>query len=778
MDVGDEEHLLPGTFVGRDAEVSAALRALSQTTRLLTLTGPPGVGKTRLATEVAERLRGEYADGVVFVDLSSARDAVTALSELARRIGADLAPAAGPRRVVHDWLQGKRVLLLLDNAEQVAGLADEIAGILEQGSEIRIVVTSREHLRLSLEQVISVPPLAMPASAHSVQPIDVSRLSATASVQMFAAEARAVQPGFSVTAENAAAIAEVCVRVDGLPLAIKLAAVRVKLLSPADIAARLSATRALLETSERDIPARHRTLRSAISWSYHLLDDDEQAAFRRLSIFISPWTVEAAEAVLDRDGSRDSSIIAPPDLLETLSSLLDKSLIQRLAAEKVSRFAMLESLREYAAEELDGHGERSLVATRHMLYFAQVAVAAEAVVGTPSEASWWDSMNWLERDVRGALEWADETADLESSATLAAALGWYRYLRGHVGAGTDIVEHTLARASTSAQVSTRASVPLQVIGGILAWARGDIDRADSLLAAAATQAPTIGDYRHEAIATAFMGHVARERGLLDVARTRHERAGQLFDQLGNPRGSAWARFDLGRTEWQAGDLERAADLLRESLTQFRRIDYHWAAAWTAWALGSIRLAQRDLDNGVALILDGMDAFEKASDRRGVASCLESLAGSAADEQRFAACLQLLSAADQLRTRLLAPLTESEAGVLQRAERASVDALGEYASESAREEGRAMSIPGVLALARGVGTELLHGADAPPAGNAQILTSRERQVAELVADGRTNQQIGSSLGITARTAEAHVRNIMGKLDVRSRSEVAVWMVTHR
>lgn len=771
MRVGDEEGLQPGAFVGRDAEVGAALRVLSRTTRLLTLTGPPGVGKTRLATEVTERLRGEYADGVVFVDLSSARDAVTALSELARRIGVELAPAAGPRRVVHDWLHGKHILLFLDNAEQVSGLADEITGLLEQSPRIRILVTSREHLRLSIEHVISVPPLAMPASSSGLQGLDVARLSTTPSVQMFAAEARAVQPDFEVTAENAAAVAEVCVRVDGLPLAIKLAAVRVKLLSPADIAARLSATRALLETSERDIPARHRTLHSAISWSYHLLDDGEQAAFRRLSIFSSPWTFVAAEAVLDQHEG----------LLETLSSLLDKSLIQRLTAEKTTRFSMLESLREYAAEELDLRSERSAVADRHTRHFAQIAVSAEAVIGTASEAHWWDSMTWHERDIRTALEWADETDDLESSAVLAAALGWYRYLRGHVGAGTDIVDYTLARAAaaTTAAPSARASVPLLASGGILAWASGDLDRADDLLSRAALQAPTIGDYRHEAIATAFLAQVARDQGQLDVARTRHQRAGQLFDELDNPRGAAWARYDLGRTEWQAGELERAADLLRETLTQFRRNDYHWAAAWTAWALGSIRLIQHDVDNGVALILDGMDAFEAASDRRGVANCLESLAVSAAAQERYPESLQLLSAADQLRTRLLAPLTESEASALKPSEQASVEALGEYGSESAREEGRAMPIPAVLALAHHVGTELQQKSQARNKADVdQVLTSREREVGELVASGCTNQQIGSSLGITARTAEAHVRNIMGKLDARSRSEVAVWMVTHR
>ena len=300
---------------------------------------------------------------------------------------------------------------------------------------------------------------------------------------------------------------------------------------------------------------------------------------------------------------------------------------------------------------------------------------------------------------------------------LAAALGWYRYLRGHVGAGTDIVEHTLSSCLDRRHRCRRGlSVPAAASSAASWPGRAATSTAPtSLLAAAAAQAPTIGDYRHEAIATAFLGHVARERGLLDVARTRHERAGRCSTSSATHAGRP------GRGSISAGPSGRPAtsnaqrSCCATPSRKFRRIDYHWAAAWTAWALGSIRLAQRDLDNGVALILDGMEAFETASDRRGVASCLESLAvvGGSTSDASLIAC-SCSSAADQLRTRLLAPLTESEAAVLQRAEQASVDALGEYASESAREEGRAMSIPDVLALARQVGTELLHGADAQPA----------------------------------------------------------------
>lgn len=766
MAVADEDDLLPGTFVGRDAEVVAALQTLAQPGRLLTLTGPPGVGKTRLAVEVGERTSADYPDGVVFVDLASARDADTALSEVARQTGADLVPAIGVRRIVADRLHDRHTLLILDNAEQVAGLAEELPGLLDQAHGVAMLVTSRASLRLSIERTISVPPLAMPpAILPGTGPVDLDTLRTVPAVRMFAAEARAAQIDFRIDADNAAAVSEICIRVDGLPLAIKLAAVRVRMLTPDDIATRLKEHRELLESSQRDIPARHRTLHHAIAWSYDLLEPHEQSVFRQLSVFNSPWTLDAAQQVIS----------PPDDLLTVVGSLLDKSLVQRHAASgATTRFTMLESLREYAARQLIEHGERQTVSGRHLACFVDLAARSEAVIGTANEARWWDPMALLERDVLAALDWADHTGDADATAALASALGWFRYLRGQVGTGSETVEAALQVAQSS-DVPDPRLIPLEVIGGILGWARAELDRAQELLEAGLDRSVRIGDRRHEAIATAFLGHVARDRGSLDDAKSAHERARMLFDELGNARGSAWASFDLARVEWQAGALDTAAELLRSALTRFRRIDYHWAAAWTAWALGSIRLEQGDPDNGVSLLIDAMEGFEKLADRRGVASCLESLAVHEAARGEHRDSLVLLSAAEALRTRLLAPLSGAEAAAVTRTEQAAADALGEYEYESVRDAGRTMPIAQVLDTARRVGTAL-RSAAARDAGPPAVLTAREREVARLVAEGCTNQQIGRSLGITARTVEVHMRNIMGKLGVRSRSEIAVWMVT--
>lgn len=766
--MGAQEPLLPGSFVGRREETATAVRLLGDGVRLVTLTGPPGVGKTRLATEVAGVVAADYSDGTFLVDLSSARDAVTALNEVAGELGLFRASAARPRHALHEWLRERRALIVLDNAEQVSGLADEVPDLLAQGRRCSIVVTSRENLRLTMEHELSVPPLAMPALADAA---DLDRLMTSAAVQMFAAEARAVDATFAVTADNAAAVADICIRLDGLPLALKLAAARVKLFSPADIADRIRDRSAFLDANQRDILPRHRSLRAAISWSYQLLTPAEKALFRRLSVFATPWTLDSATLVdageVTRSGRSD-------DVVDLVSSLLDKSLVRRVGDDRPTRFAMLESLREYAAEELDRAGERSDVARRHLSHFVATADASEAVIGTEHEGTWWDAMGRYERDVCAALDWAEATDDTAACASLAAALSWFRYLRGQVGAGAEVVDSVMDRVRADPSGLPDTAVSLYVVAGVLAWAGGSLDSADHLLTEAVGLAQAHDDARHEAMATAFLGQVARDGGRLDDARAYHRSAQVLFERLGNRRGAAWSRYDQGRTCWQSGELTEAVVLLTDALATFRELDYEWAAAWTAWALGSVRLSLGERADGAAQVLSAIDGFEAVSDPRGVAGCLESLAIAAAEDARLAqTAVRLLSAAAATRQRLAAPPTDRDRAAARAAEQAAVAHVGESAARSARESGRTMGWPAVLALAHRVGTELGSGGDVPEV----VLTSREREVAALVAAGCTNQQIGRSLGITDRTAEAHLRNIMVKLDARSRSEVAVWTVTN-
>jgi predicted ATPase/DNA-binding CsgD family transcriptional regulator len=820
--------LFPAPLIGRSAELAALATMLTApSTRLLTLTGPPGVGKTRLALATASVAADGFADGGRFVNVAALHDPAGVIAEVARVLGVGEAPGFSLVERLITALADKELLLVVDNCEHVIEAGGELSALIGGCPRLRIVATSRERFRLALEREFPVPPLAMPEHADV---IDLARLAANSSVALLVERTHAVLPDFTLTTRNAPAVAEICVRLDGLPLALELAAARLKLFTPSELAARLGDRMRVLTGGARDVPARHRTLRAAIGWSHDLLTAPERMLFRRLAVFAHGWTLEAAEQVCAEPGL---------DVLAATSSLVEKSLLRRatrrggrsgLAVEvggvgrggrrgwpwgsaglvgrgstigearsgkhdrgstagearpgkhgrgetaETAEFRMLESLREYADEQLAEAGELEATQSRHAAYFAELAAGADAGIGTQEETFWFDWIGHEQGNLRAALDHCLDAGDIASAHRLGAALGWYSYTRGYLGEGQATLDRVLLAAESPAiepPPDEVASVTL-LAGGVIACGRGDLDYAESLLRRSVAASEPASDIRRTAIATAFLGHVARGRGNHDEALTCYRRAGALFEELGNPRGVAWAGLDLGLLARERGDLAEAEPLLRDSLNRFRDIGYPWAIAWSAWALGTVLLGAGRYDEAAPLLVEALDGTESVDDRRGVAQCLEALAGLAsAGDGSCDTAARLLGAAAALRLALAAPLPAAERRTRDLVDDAVSRALDTGAYEHARHAGRTMPLGSAVRLARSVGTARR---EASPVAADVSLTRRERQVAALVATGRTNRQIGRALGIAEKTTEVHVHNIMGKLGAHSRAEVAAWAVS--
>jgi predicted ATPase/DNA-binding NarL/FixJ family response regulator len=740
-------------------------------TRLVTLTGPPGIGKTRLAVACASAHAGRSGGAPVFVDLAPVRDPALVMVELAQAVGVEPRGGTDLTGQLAAALGSEERLVVLDNCEHLLAAAPDVGRALAACPRLRVLATSRERLRLSAEQEFPVPPLAMPAPTDVA---DLSGLAANPSVALLLDRARRTNPSFDLTPANALLLVSACVRLEGLPLAIELAAARLKVLTPGELVFRLSSRMEVLASGTRDVPIRQRALRTAIAWSYDLLDSDERALFRRLSVFAGRWTLADAGSVCAISGN---------DALAMVESLLDKSLIRRLPGnEQTAEFSMLESLREYAAEQLACRAETDETRARHADHYAGLAAQFEASIGLPEERTW---ILWVGRhrtDLRAALDYRLEAGRDARALQLATALGWSHYAHGDLDHGQALVDTVLTPTADGYDplamgddITVEAQAGVLIVAGVLAWATGEMGRAHGFLCGALERSEGRGDARHVAMACAFLGHVARAAGEWDVSADWHRRAEAGFREGGHTNGVAWARHDLGLLARDHGDLGSAAELLRASLRDFRQVDHPWALAWAAWGLGTTLSAQGRLKEAGPLLAEALQIYTDVNDPRGVAQCLEALAQVATERAHYESAARLIGAAAALRERVAARQLGTEQARTSSVERVVARALGPQDADMLMHAGRTMPVPQAADLALAVASGTAPGD--PDRSDQVPLTPRERQVAALVASGRTNRQIGRVLGISEKTAEVHLHHVMSKLDARSRAEVAAWAVTH-
>ncbi len=622
------KHNLPAQmtpFIGRAKQLAALKELLlAADTRLVTLIGPGGTGKTRLSLQVAQELLGQFPNGVYFVQLAEDTDANQFISRVAQQL--EVREGGQPLlENVKDCLRDRRLLLVLDNFEQLVSTAPTVAEIIAAAPQLKIIISSRIALNLQGEREFLVPPLELPQTENDSA---LENLIENESISLFVGRARAVHPSFSLTKDNASAVAEICRRLDGLPLALELAAARIKLLQPQAILTRLDDKLKLLTGGARDLPARHQTLRNTLEWSYDLLNEDEKILYARLSVFVGGFTLEATEAVCNQDGKLD--------ILESLTSLVNNSLVQQEeTADGEPRFGMLETIRAYALERLRESGEMDIVRAGHAGYFGDVIINRIGFLQLfTTNALYW--LNWLEREhdnIQATLAWTLTTPQgLELGTGIVTTLSWFWFRRGYLIEGQVWCERFLASPELQAAHAFRALV-LGASGFVALW-QGRQDAALLQLQESLAIERELGDEQWVAFLLMASAVALINMGRDDIARPMFEEAHAKFKEQNNIPFSIITRVHLGNSELGLGHLDKARAYHEEALAEARVINENWLISFALNNLGEVARTQGQFDLARKYYEECEALLSNTGDQGDVARFVHNLGYIAQHEEEF------------------------------------------------------------------------------------------------------------------------------------------------
>jgi predicted ATPase/DNA-binding CsgD family transcriptional regulator/Tfp pilus assembly protein PilF len=797
---------------GREDDIARLNALLSEpTARLVTIAGPGGAGKTRLALTAVDELAGKYPGGMYALGLAEITSAERAIEEIATAFGAPPRDDAVPLTRAAAAAPRERTLLVLDNLEQIPGLAAPIATLIGAVPTLQILATSRSPLRIRGERELLLGPLPVPDRANWDDP---EKLRGNPAVRLFADRAQAVRPSFQLDAESAAPVAEMCVHLDGLPLAIELAAARIRMLPPAALLPRLADSLALLTGGPRDLPVRQQTLRAAIAWSYDMLPANEQELFRRLGVFRRGATFDGIEAIAAVEPA-----IADP--FSDIEALLDQSLlIQDDSDPELPRYRMLETIRAYAFEQLLEAPEAPAVRDAQATWAADLAHAFDTGMRGAQQRQWLQRLDLDAENIRAALGWLIESGQLERAQAICPDLLRWWDARGAVAEARE----WLARALANGPLRSETGVRALATAAMFARRQGEFAEAERLYRQCLELSTEIGDPTGIASATNNLGVLARDQGHPEIAFANYEAALAIFRELNDELRLAALLINIGGVARQLGRFEHAAAFYQEGLALYRRLGDRQRAAVLINNLGVLAMAQNDFARSKQLFEEALAEFQTLDDRPGIAlatknageaylelseidrslsayknalgfyaaggrrqetlECIEGIAMAVIALHDGGTGARLLGATDFMREIYTIPYETEDRKRIDHALAAARSEQSRASINAAFDLGKLLDLDGAVRQALAVTASSVSAAPAAPVaaseplpGGAIHLTKREREVLRLLAQGKSDKEIGDELFISPRTAMTHVANLLAKLEVPSRTAAAAAALRH-